>query len=79
MLARHRESLRDSSDAGNQEVDASNGLCGGGNPSGTKLGSTRLPPLHGPEPQDRPITNIATMDIETAMEGDTCIVHEKIL
>jgi hypothetical protein len=32
----------------NQGVDdASNGLCGGGNPGGTNSGSTRLPPLHG--------------------------------
>jgi hypothetical protein len=33
-----------------ESEDASNGLCGGGNPRGTNYGSTRLPPLHGPRP-----------------------------
>jgi di/tripeptidase len=30
------------------------------------------------DPQDRPSTNIATMDTETTMEGATCIVQEEI-
>jgi hypothetical protein len=65
------------SNLANQEVsDASNGLCGGGNPGGTNSSSTRLPPLHSLQtPRINP-TPTTTMDTETTMEGATCIITD---